>query len=121
MNSINERRQHPRYQPPPLQVMVRSLDASDNDWLAGRLRAVDFNRHGMALETDFPLLAGDQLNLLLDGGDERSARLVAEVRNRRRTETGAYRFGLVFDYDQAADPSAAHEMLMLELRAVSKR
>lgn len=120
MQSIEERRQHPRYPAPAMELMARPLEEASNEWLTGKLRAVDFNRFGMSLETDFPLLAGDQINLVLSGEDERRAEIRAEVRNRQRLLNG-YRYGVSFLLDQSrGSKKDAHDILMFELKAVTR-
>lgn len=119
MEISTERRQHTRFQTPSLSVTAKSLFGNSSDWVQGEISTVDFNRFGMGIELQYPLLAGDKLSLIIDGQGKELSEVTGVVCNRTKTDTG-YRYGLQFDYDKEDKASdLAHEMLMMELHAVA--
>jgi hypothetical protein len=119
VSEVNNRREHTRYDVNQLSVSAKSILSNDIGWLEGNINCVDFNRHGLALEADFPLLAGDTLEMVIGNDANGAFDIAGIIRNRRKMNKG-YRYGIEFDYNAADKQSdVAHELLMLELHAVA--
>lgn len=124
MNTISDRRTHNRYPAQHLRVMVKSLREQERGWEKGLVSSVDFNRYGIALETECSFAVGDILMLLIRTDDGTVAEVNALVCNRTQTEWG-FRLGMRFQHEGAdtepgleeAIVDIAEEVLMIERQA----
>jgi hypothetical protein len=123
MNTVDERRQHTRYPANHLRVLVKSLRNENSSWELGLISSVDFNRYGIALETEYNFAIGDILLLVIRTDDAALAEVNGLVCNRTQTEHG-YRLGIRFEHDGAQEQDSlepminiSDELLMIERAA----
>ena len=97
MNKTNsERRTHQRYLAPGLSILLKSIQSKiekNNEEV--QLSTVDFNRFGMAVNSQHSFKIGDELQLVLTNNFDHSVEVSCFVSNRAKTESG-YRCGLHF-------------------------
>lgn len=126
MSTSQERRHYSRFPAQHLQVMVKSFRAVECDWEPGQISSVDFNRYGIALETNQNFVVGDILRIVIRTDDNTVAEVNGLVCNRTQTEFG-FRFGIRFEHDGCEDEDApdamlniSEEILMIEKEAAAQ-
>lgn len=120
MNTPDERRLYGRFPASQLKVAVKSLREKNPAWEDAYVSAVDFNRHGIALETSHNFAIGDIVLLFITTDDDTLAKVNGLVCNRSVTDNG-FRFGIRFEHNahqgQPAPESAiniSEEVLLIE-------
>ena len=123
MNSSEDRRIYSRYPAGHLKVAIKSLRESQAVWEDATVTAVDFNRHGISLETEHNFTVGDIVLLFITTDDDTLAKVNGLICNRTLTDQG-YRFGIRFEhkgYEEEASPEAminiSEEVLLIEKQA----
>jgi PilZ domain len=123
MDGPSERRFHSRYPAAHLRVLIKSLREQDSDWEMGLISSVDFNRYGIALETEHSFAIGDILSMIIRTDDSTLAEVNGLVCNRSQIENG-FRLGIRFEHDGCEEEQASdavinirEEILMIEREA----
>lgn len=123
MDSSEDRRIYSRYPAGHIKVAVKSLRSADAKWEDALVSAVDFNRHGIALETHYNFTIGDILLLFITTDDDTLAKVNGLVCNRSITDQG-FRFGIRFEHqgNQGEESPEAminisEEVLLIEKQA----
>jgi len=98
MGSFSERRSQNRYPVNHLSVTIKSLQHHHHEWDNRSVNAIDFNRYGIALETEQNLAIGDTLTMRIGTDDVSVAEINGLVCNRTQLGHG-FRFGIRFEYD----------------------
>ncbi len=123
MNNSDDRRFYHRFPADHLKVAVKSLREQNAHWEDAYISAVDFNRHGIALDTDYNFTVGDILMLFISTDDDTLAKVNGLVCNRTLTDDG-FRFGIRFEHqplETEESPEAminiSEEILLIEKNA----
>ena len=123
MNSSEDRRIYNRYPAGHLKVAVKSLRETQAVWEEATVSAVDFNRHGISLETEHNFTVGDIVLLFITTDDDTLAKVNGLICNRAVTDRG-YRFGIRFEHqgcEEETSPEAminiSEEVLLIEKQA----
>jgi len=93
--TTNERRHHQRFLAPELSIALQTLKSKTELTQNTNLCVLDFNRFGMAIESEHNFKIGDELCLLVSDKYKREIKINGFVCNRARTNAG-YRCGLYF-------------------------
>jgi hypothetical protein len=110
LSSLQDRRIYSRYPASHLKVAVKSLRKRSSQWQDAFVSAVDFNRHGVALETGHNFAIGDILVLFISTDDDTLARVNGLVCNRTITEQG-YRLGIRFEHQGGESEQSPEAMI----------
>jgi len=115
MNNTNlNRRNHERYLAPSFSLLLKSFqsiaDQQDEDIL---LSTIDFNRFGMAIESQHNFKIGDELQLVISDGAENSVEVSCFVCNRSKTND-SYRCGLHFIGQNTNNTKTKQSLISLE-------
>jgi PilZ domain len=110
LGKSDERRNYSRYPASQLKVAVKSLRQPQTGWEDALITAVDFNRHGIALETGHNFTIGDILLLFITTDDDTLAKVNGLVCNRTLTERG-FRFGIRFEHQGHEDEQSPEAMI----------
>lgn len=120
MTVTQDRREHTRYAAHHLAVFVRALREEGENWVPAEISSVDFNRYGIALETQQNFATGELLAMVIRNDDYSMAEVIGVICNRSNTEHG-YRFGIRFEYDDSDNGrKIADDLLMLEKEAATQ-
>ena len=97
MNKTNlDRRTHERYLAPSFSLLLKStLSTATQQNEDILLSTIDFNRFGMAIESQHNFKIGDELQLVISDGAEHAVEVSCFVCNRSKTNE-SYRCGLHF-------------------------
>jgi len=93
--TTNERRHHQRFLAPELSIALQSLKSKEELTQNTNLCVVDFNRFGMAIESEHNFKIGDELRLIVSDKYKREIKVNGFVCNRAKLNDG-YRCGLHF-------------------------
>ncbi|MFT7371658.1 MAG: hypothetical protein ACI9T9_000334 [Oleiphilaceae bacterium] len=95
-NSNLDRRTHERYLAPSFSLLLKSTQYNANHLSENiSLLTVDFNRFGMAIESQHNFKIGDELQLVISDGINHSVEVSCFVCNRAKIKN-SYRCGLHF-------------------------
>jgi len=97
MNNTNlDRRTHERYLAPSFSLLLKSSQSIANQQNKDiLLSTIDFNRFGMAIESQYNFKIGDELQLVISDGAENAVEVSCFVCNRSKINNN-YRCGLHF-------------------------
>jgi len=97
MNNTNlDRRTHERYLAPSFSLLLKSIQSTVNQQNEDIfLSTIDFNRFGMAIESQHNFKIGDELQLIISDGADHTVEVSCFVCNRAKTNN-SYRCGLHF-------------------------
>lgn len=123
MSLSKERRRYVRYPVNHLTVTIKSLQHHHHDWDERGVDAIDFNRFGIAIETELNVAVGDVLTMLISTGDQRVAEVEGLVCNRIHTDKGC-RLGIRFEYPETGSftggqKNISEAILQMEREAVA--
>ena len=93
--TTNERRHHQRFLAPDLSIALHTLKSKEALTQDTYLCVVDFNRFGMAIESEHNFKIGDELCLLISDKYKREIKVNGFVCNRAK-KAESYRCGLHF-------------------------
>ena len=110
MDSSEDRRIYSRYPAGHIKVAVKSLRSANAKWEDALVSAVDFNRHGIALETQYNFTIGDILLLFITTDDDTLAKVNGLVCNRSITDRG-FRFGIRFEHQGCEGEESPESMI----------
>ena len=109
MNIQNsERRTQKRYSASSFSISLKPVNFQENI----RPSTVDFNRFGMAIQSQQSLKIGDRLEIVISDEFNRSVEVISFVCNRAKTTTG-YRCGLHFP-DQNNNIKTKQSLIKME-------
>ena len=115
MNTTHlDRRTHERYSAPSLSLLLKSPRAIThlNDEKI-ELSTIDFNRFGMAIESQHNFKIGDELLLVISDGTKHSVEVACFVCNRAKVDNN-YRCGLHFMDQSATNAQTQASLISLE-------
>lgn len=110
-NTNLNRRNHERYLAPSFSLLLKSIaDQEIEDIL---LSSIDFNRFGMAIESQHNFKIGDELQLVISDGEGHSVEVSCFVCNRSKTNN-RYRCGLHFIGQNTNNTKTKASLISLE-------
>lgn len=112
-NSNLDRRTHERYLAPSFSLLLQSIANQQNENIS--LSTVDFNRFGMAIESQHNFKIGDELQLVISDGADHSVEVSCFVCNRAKIND-SYRCGLHFIEQTANNDKTKETLISLEER-----
>jgi len=112
MNNTNfNRRNHERYLAPSFSLLLKSIADKQNENIL--LSTIDFNRFGMAIESQYNFKIGDELQLVISDGSDHSVEVSCFVCNRSKTNN-SYRCGLHFIGQNTDNTKTKDSLISLE-------
>lgn len=94
-NKNSERRNHHRFSAPGLSILLKSLRSKVENTNSVQLFSLDFNRFGMAVQSQHNFKIGDEMRVVISDGLNKAVEVACFVCNRAKLEEG-YRCGLHF-------------------------
>jgi hypothetical protein len=115
MNNTNlDRRTHERYLAPSFSLLLKSIQSTANQQNEDiELSTIDFNRFGMAIESQHNFKIGDELQLVISDGADNSVEVFCFVCNRAKTND-SYRCGLHFTGQNTHNTQIKESLISLE-------
>jgi len=114
MNITNsERRTHQRYLASTLSISLKPSKPSEKRRPDSHLCIIDFNRFGMAIQSEYPFKVGEKLHLMISDEYEQIIDVSCCVCNRAKT-TDAYRYGLHFVEQHETDKKTKQSLVSME-------
>jgi len=115
MNNTNvNRRNHERYLAPSFSLLLKSTQSIANQQIENiLLSTIDFNRFGMAIESQHNFKIGDEIQLVISDGADHSVEVSCFVCNRSKTNN-RYRCGLHFIAQNTNNSHTKKTLISLE-------
>jgi len=112
-----ERRQYPRYSVKDMTASISFQDKSSGEVCVEKVKPLDFNVNGIALETNVDLEIENRISLDISHGRNRASNIICVVRNVMK-QGDKNRYGLQFDF--AANEYMCSEELEEALENIEK-